>query len=138
MNKIVFICHGNLFRSPIAKAIYNSLVKDGSHAESYGVIVSDLGYEGKKLVEFPSLSADIEVMKKHGMDISQEICKQLHPVDLEDVLKIIVMTEKEFIPEWLKKYNYEYWEIPNPDIVTIEVTEREFILLKDKILDNLF
>jgi protein-tyrosine-phosphatase len=134
MKKIIFICHGNIFRSQIAKAIYNSNAKDGSYAESYGVAVSELGYEGKKLKDFPSLSADLEVMKRHGLDISEEICKQLHPADLEGASKIVVMTEKESVPDWLKEYNYEYWEMPNPEIVTAEITEKEFQLLKNKIL----
>ncbi len=134
IKKAIFICHGNIFRSPIAKAIYNTMAKDGSHAESYGVAVAELGYQGKKLEEFLRLSADVDVMKKHGMDISQEVCKQLHPDDLEGVSKIVIMTEKESIPVWLKGYSYEYWEMPNPEIVTAETTERELVLLKDKIL----
>lgn len=132
MNKVVFICHGNLFRSPIAKVIYNSMAKDGSHAESFGLVVAQGGYEGRKLAEFPGLSVDVGIMKKHGMDTSQETCRQLRPADLVGVSKIIVMAE-EAIPEWLKKYDYEYWEVFNPSFVTAEITEKAVVLLKDKI-----
>jgi protein-tyrosine-phosphatase len=89
------------------------------------------------LSEYPKLKDTIEVLKDHGMDILNEQCTQLVPEHLQDVSKIIVMTEREDIPEWLQKFEYEYWEVPNPDPVTREVAEAEFILIKTKVAELL-
>ncbi len=133
MKKIVFIDRGNILRSPMAKGIYNSLKKNNSVASAYGTNVADQGKEGLILFDYPKLADTILVLKNHGIDISNERCIQLLPEHLQDASKIIVMTEKEDIPEWLQDYDYEYWEIPNPDPVTKEIAEEEFLLLKHKI-----
>lgn len=133
MKKIVFIDRGNILRSPMAKAIHFSLKTDDSVGFAYGTNVSEQGREGLALSDYPGIAETIEVMRSHGMDISQERCIQLLPEHVENVSKIIVMTEKKDIPDWLKKYNYEYWEIPNPDPATKEVAEELFLLLKNKI-----
>ena len=140
MEKVVFICRGNIFRSQIAKALYNKMAKDGSFAESYGVAVEAEGREGdllsgdKILAEFPGFITYFEVMKNIGMDISSEHCLQIRPEFLKDAKKIIMMAEKDFIPDWLNEYKYEYWEIPNPSNVTAKITEDVIALLKEKIL----
>ena len=117
----------------MAKGIYNSLNTDDSLAFSYGTNVSEQGREGLSLIDYPGISDTILVLKDHGIDISGEHCAQLLPEHLKDASRIIVMTEKEDIPEWLQKYNYEYWGIPNPDEVTRNVAEEIFVLLKSKI-----
>ena len=133
MKKIIFIDRGNILRSPIAKGIYNSLKKDDSIAFAYGTNVSKENREGILLSDYLKLADTISVLKNYGIDISGEHCTQLFPEHLQDVSKIVVITEKEDIPEWLEKYDYEYWDIPNPDPVTKEVAEKIFVLLKDKI-----
>jgi protein-tyrosine-phosphatase len=134
MKKIVFIDRGNILRSPMARVIYNSLGSRDCIAYAYGTNVKQEGNDGLILSEYLPLQETIEVLQSHGMDISKERCIQLLPEHLDGVSKIIVMTEKEDIPEWLKKHTYEYWEIPNPEVVTKEVAEDIFNLLKSKIL----
>jgi len=133
MKKIVFIDRGNILRSPMARGIYNSLKTDNSVAFAYGTNVAKQNREGFLLSDYPKLAATISVLKKHGIDISHDHCTQILPEHLQNTFKIIVMAGKEDIPEWLQKYDYEYWEIPNPDPVTKEVAEEEFALLKAKI-----
>jgi len=135
MKKVVFIDHGNMLRSPIAKAIYNQLAKDGSLAYSYGTHVIEQGYQGKKLSSFGKLETEINEMKKYGLDISNESCEQLKEEYLKDADKIIIMLEKEFIPEWLNNYKYEYWEIPNPEVHTSQIIEDIIKLIKGKVLE---
>lgn len=45
------------------------------------------------------------------------------------------MIEKEFIPEWLKNYQYESWEIPNPEVHTSKIIENIIKLIKEKVLE---
>lgn len=133
MKKVIFIDRGNILRSPIAKAIFNSLKIEGSIALAYGTNVEKQGRVGLKLSDHPGMTDLFSVLASHGLDISGEHCTQLVPEHLKDADKIIVMTEKEDIPEWLNEYKYEYWEIPNPDPVTKKIAEDLYILLKNKI-----
>lgn len=134
MKKVVFIDHGNMFRSPIAKALYKQLAKDGSIAVSYGTDVVGQKHQGLKLSSFPELNTEINEVKKYGLDISGENCEQLREDYLVDADQIILMLEKEFIPIWLKKYKYEYWEISNPEIHTSAIINNIIKIIKGKVL----
>jgi hypothetical protein len=43
------------------------------------------------------------------------------------------MAEKEYLPSWLGKYKYEYWEIPNPDVYTSNIVEDIILLIRGKV-----
>ena len=134
MKKIIFICKGNIFRSPVAKAFYNQLAKDGSKAFSYGTWVGKEGNQGLRVSLYPGLGILMDILKKYNLDISNEHCEQLKEEYLKDADKIIVMTEREFIPDWLNKYDYEYWEVENPEVHTIAIIEPIVQLLKENVL----
>ena len=110
MKKVVFICRGNLIRSQIFKAIYNKITDGTSFAEGYGTDVVADGNEGKKLIDHKYLAGLIKTMNDHGFDISQEVSKQLTEDEIKDSYEIIIMGRRKNIPEWMNKYNYEYWE----------------------------
>jgi protein-tyrosine-phosphatase len=110
MKKIIFICRGNLIRSQICKAVYNKLAQNDSYAESYGTEVQKDHNEGVEIQNHEHLSNLIKIMRDHDMDISKEKSKQLTQECCVNAFKIIIMGEKEKIPRWLEKYNYEYWE----------------------------
>jgi protein-tyrosine-phosphatase len=133
MKKVVFICNGNILRSPIAKAIYNQMAKDGSSAFSYGARVDAQGRQGQKPISIKGMHVVVNELEKFGLDISNEYCNQLKEEYIKDANKIIVMTYKEYIPEWLKKYEYEYWEVPDPEIITCEIANDIIKILKEKV-----
>ncbi len=116
MKKVIFICKGNMHRSVVAMALYNVFKKDDSFAASYGTMVEAEGRTGRKELSYSSLLVFIDALKKlYGVDISNHVCTQVTPQVLEGVDKIVVMAEEEFIPDWLRKYNYIKWELPDPD-----------------------
>ncbi len=133
MKKVIFICKGNMHRSPTAKALYNVLKKDDSTAESYGTMVEAEGRTGMKLSFYPDLINSINELKKYGADISNEECKQLYPKDLEGADKIIVMAEKEFTPEWLEKYDYERWDVEDGNNETPELAIEDVNRIKARV-----
>jgi len=138
MKKIVFVCEGNMHRSPIAAAIYNFFKKDDSFAKSYGTIVDQEGRTGKKLSSFPSLFVYLNELKnKYGIDISNNVCKQVTPQVLEGADKIIMIAQDKFIPDWLRKYKYVKWELPDPDYATAEDAKQDIEGIKKKV-ESLF
>ncbi|MFA6999762.1 MAG: low molecular weight phosphatase family protein [Candidatus Paceibacterota bacterium] len=110
MKKVVFICRGNVIRSQICKAFYNKLSADGSFADSFGTGALKDGNEGIEIGSIKYLSGLVKAMQRYGLDISHEKPKQLKEDSIKDANKIIFMGLPERIPEWMNKYNYEYWE----------------------------
>ncbi len=124
-----------MFRSQIAQAIFNSNPVLGWQAFSSGTAVAEEQREGVKLKDW---KGGIQIMidkiqERYGVDISDECCKQVTEESVKKADKIIMMSEKEFIPEWLAQYESEYWQIPNPDIVTPDIADTVIDLLDKKI-----
>jgi protein-tyrosine-phosphatase len=116
----LFVCAGNIFRSQMAKGFYNMYAKDGSHAESCGTRVAELGIGGKLIAEL-GLKTTLDFMTNEGADISGErstpISKEL--VDKSD--QVIVMAEKETWPEYLNNNpKVTYWHVPDINVSTME------------------
>ena len=134
MKKVIFICKGNMHRSPIAAAFYNLLKKDDSFSESYGTWVDKEGRTGFKLSSYPSIVPFINELKKYGPDISNHVCMQVTPEVLKWAYKIIVIAEEYSIPDWLRKYKYEHWGIVDdaPDGIPKDVEN-----IKSKVVDLL-
>lgn len=105
-----------MHRSPIAAALYNYLKKDDSFAISCGTWVEKENRQGVKLGSYDALSNIIkELRNNYGCDISEHACTQATPHILEGAYQIIVIAEEEFIPDWLRKYSYTKWELPDKD-----------------------
>lgn len=134
MKKLVFICKGNMFRSPIAESIFNADPVEGWKAFSYGTTVELDGHQNKELGTYGAgIGRTVEVMKNIGIDISKIKSTQLEQEHVVDADKIIVMSEKEYIPTWLHFYAYEYWDVSNPDIISDEDIENVIKSLSEKI-----
>lgn len=134
MKKIVFVCKGNMFRSPIAEGLFNAAPVQGWKAFSYGTTVELDGHQNKELETYGAgIGRVIEKMKAMDIDISKIKSTQLEQEHVMDADKIIVMSEKEYIPTWLHFYAYEYWDVSNPDIISGEDIENVIKLLSEKI-----
>ncbi len=136
VKKVDFICHGNMFRSQVARAFYNQLAGDGSVACSYGTHVEDQGLQDLQLSANAGLEILFSELQKYGLDIRREHCEQLQENHLKDTDKVVVMAEKEYIPEWLSKYNYEYWkDISNPEADSVAFVESTVKLIREKVVE---
>ena len=137
MKKLVFLCRGNKLRSPIAETIFNKNPKTGWVAFSYGTAVEKEGWENMKISDFDNdLNLIVNELKKDGIDISNKICQQVQPKYLDDANKIIVMAEKDTIPDWLEQIEYERWNIPNPNNI-LEFHEQHVVLLLNQKIGEL-
>ncbi len=131
--KYVFICRRNIFRSQIAKGVCISISGGRIDVQSYGTQVASAGNEGVPIASFPGMPDTIAALLSEGVDISKEKCRQVTADTLKGVDKIIVMSEKEFVPKWLEEYPYEYWDIPNMDTVTPEFARDIIEKIKGKV-----
>ncbi len=111
MMKILFICRSNVMRSQIAEALFNSI--GSKHiAKSAGVEVEEK-YLGKKLVETTKFV--VPVMKEIGIDVSNNISKQLTEKMVSEADKIIIMAEKDKCPKYLfSSPKVVFWNIADP------------------------
>lgn len=134
MKKLVFICHGNAFRSPVAEALFNYNPKEGWMAYSCGTLVKEENIQGETMLEIsPSLEVVIKTMKNRGINVSMKHSDRLFPEFLEDADKVIVMSEEEYTPDWLSDREDERWEVPNPEILNEEIVENIINILSKKI-----
>jgi len=134
MKNLIFICHGNTFRSQIAEAIFNHNPKEGWQACSYGTLINEEEIQGDNILKIsPQMNIVINEMKKNGMDISNNYSKRLFPESLIGAEKVIVMSEVKYDPDWLSDKEYERWEIPNPEIINPKILEEVIVLLTKKI-----
>jgi protein-tyrosine-phosphatase len=131
--KYVFICRRNIFRSQIAKGVCISISGGRIDAQSYGTQVASAGTEGMPITSFPGMNDTIAALLSEGVDISKEKCRQVTADILKGIDRIVVMSEKEFVPKWLEEYPYEYWDIPNPDTVTAEYARDIIEKIKGKV-----
>lgn len=124
-----------MFRSQVAEAIFNSDPALGWEAFSSGTAVQQEEREGIKLSEWGAGVQVVinEVQKKYHKDISDQFCKQVDENTVMRADKIIMMSEREFIPPWLNTYEWEYWEVPNPDVISPNLADEIIELLDKKI-----
>jgi protein-tyrosine phosphatase len=81
MRKVLFVCFGNLCRSPMAEGFFNFLSKQaGIAAESAGVGAVD----GTP----PSLLAVLE-MKRRGIDIARHRARNVSSVAVSDYVVVV-------------------------------------------------
>lgn len=74
------------------------------------------GREGKYLKDIPVAEPVIRCLKEEeNIDVSHYKNKQLKPEILKGADKIIIMAEKETLPDLLKEFgNTEYWDVKDP------------------------
>ena len=109
MHKVLFVCFGNLCRSPMAEGFFNSLRKDSVFtAESAGVGAVD----GTP----PSLLAVLE-MKRRGIDISGHRARNVSSVAVDEY-EIVVALDREVAARfWAANPEYpglRIWDVRDP------------------------
>ena len=102
----------------MAEAIARKYLPTSFEVSSAGTRVPTEG-PGKadtRLADIPVAEPVIRCLREiEGIDVSQSKNRQLTPEMLVGMDKIVVMAERETIPDFLKECcNSEYWEIKDP------------------------
>ena len=88
MIRILFVCHGNICRSPMAEFIMKDLIKKAGlekkfHIESAATSREELGNP-----VYPPVK---EILKKEGIDCSRKTARQIRQNDYEEYDYLIGM-----------------------------------------------
>lgn len=112
---ILFICNGNVARSQIAEELYR--LKTHKNVQSAGTKVS-IEKNGIKLINDGELAINAirNIKRITGIDISNNIRKAITQNMLENVHGIIIMADRESLPDYINNYyrKIEYWDIKDP------------------------
>ena len=109
--KVLFVCKGNVGRSQMAEAIFNSLAEGKAISSSCGVDPKDA--EGTRVGERGPLVA--RCMKEIGLYISDNVSKAITK-DMFDTADLVVsMVDKSALPEYAQNSDkVTFWKIENP------------------------
>lgn len=87
--KVLMVCLGNICRSPLAEGILKSKVDANS------VFVDSAGTAGYHVGKAPD-KRSVAVAKKHGLNISNQVCRKLMAQDLDDFDVIFAMDNSNY------------------------------------------
>ncbi|MGN1282049.1 MAG: low molecular weight protein-tyrosine-phosphatase [Succinivibrio sp.] len=90
MIKVLFICHGNICRSPMAEYVLKDLVKKLSLEKGFMICSAATSQEEIGNTVYPPVRA---LLKKHNIDCSDKRARQVTLHDLEEFDYIIVMEQ---------------------------------------------
>lgn len=115
MKKILFVCHGNICRSPMAEAILKSKIIN----QNLEIEVDSAGFEPYHLGDEPDPRA-IEVLKKHNISVGNKKARLFSRKDFYNFDKIYFMDESNRINLEMTSNNID--ELKNCDFI-LNLTE---------------
>ncbi len=88
--RILFVCTGNICRSPLAEGVFRHLAATAGYAEAYHIDSAGTGgwHEG----EAPD-PRSVAVAKAHGIDISRQRARRIRAIDFRSFDLILAMDE---------------------------------------------
>jgi protein-tyrosine phosphatase len=88
MTKVLFVCMGNICRSPSAEGVFRRLINDAGLSNLVGT--DSAGTHNFHVGESPDARA-ITAARKRGYDISERVARQVSPEDFREFDMILVM-----------------------------------------------
>jgi low molecular weight protein-tyrosine phosphatase len=87
-HSVLFVCLGNICRSPLAEGVFRALVEEAGLAEQFTIDSAGTGawHEGD-----PPDPRSIEIAAKYGIDISAQRARQVNHEDFQNFDTILAM-----------------------------------------------
>ncbi|MEH6455245.1 MAG: low molecular weight protein-tyrosine-phosphatase [Cocleimonas sp.] len=91
---VLFICMGNICRSPTAEGVFNSIVKVQNLSDK--IITDSAGTHAYHIGNQPDARAQVTA-KNHGIDLSNLVARKVTAQDFKDFDYIIAMDNENLI-----------------------------------------
>ena len=128
--KILFVCKSNFARSQIAEAFLKKFSKKYEVASAGTMVEKE--WLGKPISIFHNYV--VPAMLEEGIDLSQNIPKQLTKEMVDNFDKVVVMASKDLWPDYLSKSEkVDFWDILDPRGTDLEFHRRVRNDIKNKI-----
>ena len=93
MVRILFVCLGNICRSPIAQGIFEDLVRrEGLEGEIY---IDSAGTHSYHIGQAPDPRAQ-ESARRRGLDLGSQRARRIRPEDCEEFDYVLTMDEENY------------------------------------------
>ena len=83
MFRILFVCHGNICRSPMAEAVFRSMAPSGYEADSAGISSEETGND-----IYPPAK---RVLRAHGIPFSPRHARRISDADFRDADLVVAL-----------------------------------------------
>jgi len=142
MNRILFLCTGNYYRSRFAEILFNYLAREAGldwHADSCGLNVKPVGVVNSGPISiFATAALDRRGIPMPDMRVPRQVCE----ADLRDAKMIVALKEAEhrklmesLHPEWAARTTY--WHIHDLDMAHPGEALAELECLIKELIDRL-
>ena len=88
MKKIIFVCHGNICRSPMAEFIMKQKIEDTGKAEEFNISSAAVSYEEEGNDMYPPAKAKL---RQHGICFTAHRAHRITRAEFEEADLVIVM-----------------------------------------------
>lgn len=86
--KIIFVCHGNICRSPMAEFIFRQLVKEEGRENEFAISSAAVSYEEEGNGIYPYAA---DTLRKHGIPFGRHQAHRISKKEYEEADLVIVM-----------------------------------------------
>ena len=90
MTKILFVCHGNICRSPMAEFVMKDMVKKAGLADRFQI---DSAATSTEELGNPVYPPAREMLRRHGLSCAGKTARQMNRADYEEYDLLIGMDE---------------------------------------------
>ena len=86
--KIIFVCHGNICRSPMAEFIFRQMVKEEGRENEFAISSAAVSYEEEGNGIYPHAA---DTLRKHGIPFGRHQAHRISKEEYEEADLVIVM-----------------------------------------------
>lgn len=91
--KVLFVCMGNICRSPTAQGVFEKLVNE--HALADRIVIDSAGTHAYHIGEVPDARATQAALRR-GIDLTTQRARRVSPVDFEQFDYVLAMDSSNY------------------------------------------